>query len=775
MDLTSSATSGSLSKIDSETCSVYKSTDPVPFMDTSSPIKDLRWIGHHFIYFLNIPWVEGYNHISPEPVSFEDDYFIPLPHDDPQIIQHLRFVSMQALVDFVGEDVIQKYVLVRGPSQEPILSADRLSRLLIPWGRQLCNSSHDTIPVRELSRKLTLTLEKAFTTLKTIVLTTPSIAMLTEPSIDSLFISVGTLMFSLAHWAAAALAISELSVTADSRRMYLELVLLYKRVLNAQWSSNGAGIDRIVVGPGTIPFLAYAAQSVPDINRSKLVDLGNYTPLHVESSCHCVFVKPPVTEVIKLLGEGRFPVVVFDGSKLSVRDWKTEPYVAISHVWADGLGSVTEEGLPMCQLARLATLVKRLVPSGAFWIDSICIPGHKDSRKQAIKLMAATYEQASQVLVIDAGIRTQCTLASSPEECLLRFATSTWMQRIWTLQEGILARSLYFELADGLVDCTHFNGTPYFFTHELLPLFASRPHDHATRSFHALTAKSPLAQYSYGDLIPLLWHRKTSKPADEGLAIAGLLGVDVAELLAESSAEGRMRKLLLLCKNIPRYVPVAGWQGKKLRIPGFRWAPMSIADLSWMGSSNLPDSGTAVCTEEGLLGKYTVVHFAPVRAAGFFTALLATVTSIAPVRAAGFFTALLATVTSNQSSRTSSLSGDQAECVISGVHVELAEETTVGIFEGNLTLTFNGFITMDKDLVNTSSGESPVALVFIPSLFEQNRDASACHCQKTEHLACEFVTTGKMFVDFESAQSLAGRGWKNVEAKMHSLIPVLLT
>ncbi|KAJ6459250.1 hypothetical protein C8R45DRAFT_843422 [Mycena sanguinolenta] len=727
--------------------------DPVPFIDISSPLSDLRWIGHDFIYFLNIPWVEGYSHIPPEATSFEGD-FMPIPHDDPRIIHQIHFASMQVLVDFLGESVIDKYVLSRGPSQELVLSADSLARLLLPWGRQLRSSNYNTISLRTLSSKVTSSLKKAIFTLDNVVLAALSIAVMTDPSINSLFLAVGMLLFSLARWASAALGISEPNYVVGNSRMHAEVIMLYKRVLDAGWHSDvGAEVERIL-GPG-IPFLAYAAQSVPTINRSKLVDPKDYIPLHVKPSCTCTFAGPPVADVLKLLGEGQVPVVMFDGGKVTVQDWTAGPYVAISHVWADGLGSITEEGIPTCQLIRLTHLAKQLLPSGAFWLDAICVPGHEDSRKRAIELMAATYQRASQVLVIDAGIRTQCTLASPLEECLIRIATSGWMQRIWTLQEGMLARELHFEFADGLVDCTHFNGTPYYFAQELLPLLTHRPRDDVARVFHAAAGDPP--RCGYGDLIPLLRHRRTSKPADEGLAIAALLGIDVVELLAESSAESRMRKLLLLCKAIPRYVPLAGWQAQKLQVPGFKWAPLSITELLWMGSS--ADSlGPAVCTEQGLLGRYTVVHFAPVHIALF------------PI-----IIGLLATVTRDQPSHTEiQQSSPPGEHVISGVHIELSSDTMVRIIQDDLALTFNAVIVTHDDLVNTAAGEMPIAVVFIPSLLEQKSDASVCDCRESEHLRCEFVASGKLYIDPHSAQSLAGRGWEHVDARMHSLLPVLL-
>jgi Heterokaryon incompatibility protein (HET) len=120
--------------------------------------------------------------------------------------------------------------------------------------------------------------------------------------------------------------------------------------------------------------------------------------------------------------------------------------VAFSHVWADGLGSRTEHGLPACQIRRLSSLASKLVPTSAFWIDSLCIPGAKEPRAQAIRLMVSTYDEAAAVLVLDSGFQS-CLSDTSTEEKLLRLLTSSWMRRLWTLQ-GALAAQLVFQFQD---------------------------------------------------------------------------------------------------------------------------------------------------------------------------------------------------------------------------------------------------------------------------------------------------------------------------------------
>ncbi len=122
-------------------------------------------------------------------------------------------------------------------------------------------------------------------------------------------------------------------------------------------------------------------------------------------------------------------------------------YVAISHVWADGRGNAKENSLPRCQLRYIQNAVNELYESRhhpvPFWIDTLCVPLLKPLRKLSIHQMQKIYREADKVLVLDASL--ECTtIDASPEECLTRIQVSPWMQRLWTLQEGIFAKNLYF-------------------------------------------------------------------------------------------------------------------------------------------------------------------------------------------------------------------------------------------------------------------------------------------------------------------------------------------
>ncbi|KAK7049525.1 hypothetical protein VNI00_005556 [Paramarasmius palmivorus] len=361
-------------------------------------------------------------------------------------------------------------------------------------------------------------------------------------------------------------------------------------------------------------------------NLFTITDTSAYVPRHTSTSCQCGYIVPPFDAITQLLSEGdhgSVPIVVFDGQRLLVERAVDRPYVAISHVWADGLGSTTEQGLPGCQVARLAALVQSIIPtSGGFWMDSLCVPDVKDLRKRAIKLMAKTYKDAASVLVIDATIMSQCHSQSRLwRDNLFRIATSGWVRRVWTLQEGILARKLYFQFADGPVDVDE-RLESYMKDQVAADFLAQDPSGKSEPLFPvhfamclpliAFRGRKKLAaprECTFGDVAGLLRLRTTSKAEDETVAIAGLLPqVDVGALLAISGpdvVEQRMKAFLIQLREIPRFLPILN--DPKIELPGFRWAPRTLASVFNSDSGRL--YGTATCTESGLSGVYNVFRF----------------------------------------------------------------------------------------------------------------------------------------------------------------------
>ncbi|KAI0754568.1 hypothetical protein C8Q80DRAFT_375197 [Daedaleopsis nitida] len=342
------------------------------------------------------------------------------------------------------------------------------------------------------------------------------------------------------------------------------------------------------------------------------IDAASYTTQHTPQCADptsCPFLKPSLSAVVDRLSSGAIPVIVYEHGTLTVRSAADGPYTAISHVWADGLGSTTEEGLPECQIPRIAAHVRQLKPGGAFWVDSLCVPAVKDLRKRAIRLMAETYERAAAVVVFDAGIRAYCTSATAPRDVFMRITASSWMRRVWTLQEALLARELHFEFSDGLyiidrlVDARSaaFEPTPSAFGPIQRDLSAALC---CTGNLTSIMDRGSRA-FSFPDVASMLTGRTTSHPEDETVAVAGLLGVDVARLLAEQDADARMRVFLEETKTLPADVLFS--PAPKLPFRGFRWAARTLRSLHEMSSRH----GAARCTTEGLATEqaFTLVRF----------------------------------------------------------------------------------------------------------------------------------------------------------------------
>ncbi|KAI0752466.1 hypothetical protein C8Q80DRAFT_455554 [Daedaleopsis nitida] len=388
-----------------------------------------------------------------------------------------------------------------------------------------------------------------------------------------------------------------------------------RRLVAAGWcpyTANLLSFDPQAIGFVSIadPFFRNSSEGVwehAQCTRTACVaynrDPDDYKTQHAPSCSDpsCSFLCPSLARISELLSVGEIPVIVYSDGALTVRGAADGPFIAISHVWADGLGSIAEDGLPICQITRIAQYARDFVPDGAFWIDSLCVPGVKEMRKQAIHLMADTYRRAEKVIVFDAGIRASPT--APLREVLLRITTSSWMQRVWTLQEAFLARDIYFELSDRLLPIQHLVDV-YDSAAEPVDcaLGTTVPRDFAL--FSCLTETLMLMferttrTFTFRDIVTLLDNRATSKPEDETVAIAGLLGVDVAKLLAEPDADGRMRAFLLEVRTLPASIIVHAGRAGRLPQPGFRWAPRALTALSVVVSGE--QFGTAECTPEGL-------------------------------------------------------------------------------------------------------------------------------------------------------------------------------
>ena len=90
-----------------------------------------------------------------------------------------------------------------------------------------------------------------------------------------------------------------------------------------------------------------------------------------------------------------------------------------------------------------------------FWIDTLCVPVRpRELQILALNRMRVPYEQAKHVLVFDSHLRSLDFSKLSPMETFAHVSCSSWMRRLWTLQEGQLAKKVWFQFSNDAVDVT---------------------------------------------------------------------------------------------------------------------------------------------------------------------------------------------------------------------------------------------------------------------------------------------------------------------------------
>ena len=335
--------------------------------------------------------------------------------------------------------------------------------------------------------------------------------------------------------------------------------------------------------------------------------------------------------VVDILRSGAIPLLRIDlkenePSKVSVEVFSsgadTAPYVAVSHVWADGLGNPSANSLPHCQLARLGNMLDPFSETGKrplVWLDTLCCPVNPEAKTLALLQMRRTYAEASKTLILDSSMYNYNGQSLSTAELQARILTSGWMRRLWTLQESALAREPWVQFKDGPLSLmTMFNRLKEQHDKNL-------SHRRLVQDMWSVSKTLALGQYYSPENGRELWlldqalsHRNTTFAIDEAPCIATLMDLEVSEILP-LSGEDRMWKVwdLLAAANkgsLPRNMIFLG--GPKLNRRGHRWAPSTLLpsserfhteqtrSLRWHGQQ-------AKSTPEGLMANYPSYRFCP--------------------------------------------------------------------------------------------------------------------------------------------------------------------
>ena len=356
------------------------------------------------------------------------------------------------------------------------------------------------------------------------------------------------------------------------------------------------------------------------------VNEEDYQVKHVSQDCICEVVSPVLDQVVSIIEKRRIPLIELTADIESSRegelhDWPLRAiayqpgltYVAISHVWKDGLGNPVQNSLPGCQFRRLQRVVREMYADKRergrhhdavmtkfqsiinknedirysqdlppIWIDTLCVPVRgelQDVRKKAVKSMQDVYRRSDKVLVLDEELQ-QMSLdklswkrpLSDRVEFMFRFTMSGWNSRLWTLLEGRLGNDLYLLLSDGVVrakDLFFRSTIDYHRLHNI--------NDEGNSLLTTICMTSPddfsSQELALGRMIIGLRNRQTSRESDETICMINMLGGDPSQL-ANTNAEQRMLVFLKSLRGVPPSILFMG--EPRSRVPGFRWSPTSF-------------------------------------------------------------------------------------------------------------------------------------------------------------------------------------------------------
>ncbi|KAK7708290.1 hypothetical protein SLS57_009024 [Botryosphaeria dothidea] len=352
------------------------------------------------------------------------------------------------------------------------------------------------------------------------------------------------------------------------------------------------------------------------------VETSSYQPKHVRPDCKCDLKGVDVEAMDRMLKQGYIPLVVFDDDEdLSLFCTEIEEpasYVAISHVWSDGLGNPSANEIPLCQLRHLKRLVEELADNEdgfedygiPFWIDTLCCPARRSEAKTlAIKRMRETYENAAKVLVLSADLQTIEASALPVLDQVYLTSLSAWASRLWTLQEGALCNDLYVRFQDltvpwddqafgQIADSARTLNLGWVDYDEL---FAGWSQVRGGEEIKTGSRDGPL--FSIGEALSALSRRTTSVGEDEALCLGSILGANMGPI-SQAAPQDRMKALWAQFPSVPR--SLLFWNQDRLRNPGFRWAPRSFLGMN-EESSAVVDDPTVEATPQGLLARATAM------------------------------------------------------------------------------------------------------------------------------------------------------------------------
>lgn len=318
----------------------------------------------------------------------------------------------------------------------------------------------------------------------------------------------------------------------------------------------------------------------------------------------CRTVPIDEAQLVEWIGQGKTPLItlndagklIFSDHDLSQDKDKLVSFVALTHGWADGIvdsgrdaRNKNDRSMHRCQLEKFQETCNRLLkdkkPRTVYlWIDVLCVPREAAVKGIAINQMKNIYSKAKTVLVLDRALM-QTRKSGSPIEINMRIRMSSWAQRLWTLQEVVLAEDLHIQ----------FEGADTVSLKELEEAKDKArsniddPYHHVWRAGHPFSKsvwklRQPQEAYRVQRAWEAVQFRLVTEREDETLVLANALRLDVKELeeigepfeSPEKIAEKRMVKFLDMLDKEPSLGIPSGiifLPPPKLQMEGYSWAP----------------------------------------------------------------------------------------------------------------------------------------------------------------------------------------------------------
>ena len=352
------------------------------------------------------------------------------------------------------------------------------------------------------------------------------------------------------------------------------------------------------------------------------VGLGQISPPESPRCDHCrqmncPAIGPDTKKLNRIIKDGKIPLLRYskDAQEVELMEMSAacdKEYVIFSHVWADGYGNPNANQLPKCVLDLFLRLFRDIKNENSygrnrgtlqstenFWIDTLAIPvddKYKAQRKKAIRNMHKIYTGAKYTIVLDAGLM-RINRGEGYIQPAMSITLSGWMTRLWTLQEAVLSKQLYFNFSDQVYAMERLEK---LYKQENAPLhscaaYVSRTYYHGilekeSQKMHA-NDLAPADKATSQEFVAAVWKavqwRRTAHLQHETLALATLLDVDTDEFADSSNTKGtlgydgaeldrRMQKLLdLLSARKPCPIPpgIIFLPGPRLKAKGYGWAP----------------------------------------------------------------------------------------------------------------------------------------------------------------------------------------------------------